>query len=114
LRSGDDTPRPLDPDADYDEEELSDMVDLFLTAGDTAPHARDWQRDIYGFFTEDGHKLSAKAHIVRSRYGEFDGSYRTDTGVNMHVLSNDEGMGFYFGNHISFSPMPGLRRKSTG
>jgi len=79
----------------YDGEELSDIVDLFLIANDTAPYCEDWQAEIYAFFTDRaGHKLSAKADAVKAFYGAYDDNYRTDTGIDMTVKAAAEGMAF--------------------
>jgi len=78
----------------YDRDELSDIVDLFLTANDTAPDCGDWQYEIHSFFTEAGHTLSQKANIVKTLYGDYDDSYRTNTGVDMTVKAISGGMDF--------------------
>ena len=88
---------PLDLNAVYDEDELYDIVDLFLIADDTAPYVQDWQREIHSFFIENGHEQSTEATVIKSFYGKYDNSYRTNADENMYIRASAEGMTFYIG-----------------
>lgn len=91
-----------DLSTEYDDEEMSELVDLFFMADDVSPLITSRQHDIFSFFSEDGHDMPAKANIIKSRYGSYNSGYHTSNGADMYIRSSDVGMIFYAGNKRLF------------
>lgn len=88
--------------AQYDDEELSDIVDLFLCDTSILLPDTDCHRHIYDFFTEKSHKLSTRANVVKAFYSSFAGQYAPGIGIPIEVAAAPDGMSFGTGNQAVF------------